>query len=461
MFMAPDSWKGLFESTLAAAQKGEIPLTRLNDAVRRILRVKHKLGLMGPTLIERGDVTQIGAPAHLELAREAVAKSLVLLKNNNNVLPIKKGANVLIAGRGADNMAMQAGGWTITWQGTDTKAADFPNGQTIGRALVEAVQAQGGKSALSTDGQYQSKPDVAIVVVGETPYAEFEGDKPNLAFATPPDDEAMIARLKAGGIPVVLIFLSGRPLFAGKLFNQADAFVAAWLPGTQGQGVADVLVAGADGTTRRDFTGRLSFPWPADARAPMVKPLFKVGYGLDYKQRRRVAAVNEDPRMELGKAEQATAYIVRGKVPAPWFLGIDGAVVPKAIDLSAQEDARQFTWAADGAFAISGPAVDLSKQASANGALLLDWRIDQAAQGPVKVSMGSVTFDLRDATNAKPIGAVMQTYVPLTCFQSAGAKLDALGTPFRIEAQRGFSATIRSVRIATDAAGTTCPPHVR
>jgi beta-glucosidase len=461
MFMAPDSWKGVFESTLAAAKSGVIPAARLNDAVRRILRVKFKLGLMGPTLIERGDVTQVGARENLELAREAASKSLVLLKNNGSVLPIKNGAKVLIAGSGADNMAMQAGGWTITWQGTDTTAADFLNGQTIGRAIVGAVQSQGGTAAIAVDGQYQAKPDVAVVVIGETPYAEFEGDKPDLAFRTPPAEEAMIAHLKADGVPVVIVFLSGRPMFAGKLINQSDAFVAAWLPGSQGNGIADVLVASAGGKSKRDFTGRLPFPWPADALSPITRPLFNVGYGLDYRSNSRLAAVNEDARVDLSNSAQATSYIVRGKVPAPWHLGIDGSVVPRNVDLSAQEDARQFTWAANGAFAINGPAVDLSKQLSANEALLIDWRIDNAAQGPVKVSFGSVTVDLRNAISAGPAGTILQTRVPLSCFKNAGAKLDALSAPFKIEAQRGFSATLRSVRVEAANGAATCPPQAR
>ena len=121
---------------------------------------------------------------------------------------------------------------------------------------------------------FEKKPDVAIIVLGEKPYAEFEGDVPNLAFRPQPAEEDMIARLKAQNIPVVVLFLSGRPMFTGKLINQADAFVAAWLLGTQGRGVADVLVAGANGKPMRDFTGRLSFSWPADARSPVDAPLF-------------------------------------------------------------------------------------------------------------------------------------------------------------------------------------------
>ena len=276
LLMAPDSWKGLFDTTLTAARDGKIPKSRIDDAVRRILRVKFKLGLMGGTEVKRGNNAAVGSAKHLALAREAVSKSLVLLKNNDGILPIRNGSSVLITGSGSDNMAMQAGGWTITWQGTDTTSSDFPNGQTVGKALAETVRSNGGNATISAEGTFDRKPDVALVVVGERPYAEFEGDVPNLAFQPKVEEEALVARLKSQGIRVVIVFLSGRPMFTGKLINQADAFVAAWLPGTQGQGIADVLVAGANGKSLRDFTGRLSYSWPADALSPITEPLFSI-----------------------------------------------------------------------------------------------------------------------------------------------------------------------------------------
>lgn len=447
LLMAPDSWKGLFASTLAAARDGRISQSRLDDAVRRILRVKFKLGLMGDVITTRGDNSLVGAAKHLELAREAVAKSLVLLKNENGALPIRSNANVLIAGSGADDMAMQAGGWTITWQGTDTVAADFPNGQTIGRAVADALSVHGGAATISPQGIYETRPDVALVVIGEKPYAEFEGDVPNLAFQPQASEEQMIARLKAQGIPVVVVFLSGRPMFTGKLINQADAFVAAWLPGTQGRGIADVLVAGPDGKPNRDFTGRLPFAWPADARSPVAAPLFSVGYGLDYKTPGKVDFVNEDPRVDLSSLAKITHYVVRGKVPAPWNLQMDGSISARAVDLSAQEDARQFVWNADGAFVINGPSVDLSKQLEENWALLIEWRVDRAISGPTMLSFGGAAIDIGRVLGTLPIGQTVQTRISLRCFAKAGAKFDAVGSPMKMQAAKGLSITIRSVHV--------------
>jgi len=461
LFMAPDSWKGLFASTLAAARDGRISAARLDDAVRRIVRVKYKLGLMGEAPTLRGQTSLVGKQEHLDLAREAVSKSLVLLKNDDGVLPIRNGSNVLIAGSGADNMAMQAGGWTISWQGADTTAADFINGQTLGRAISEAVKTGGGTANISATGIFEKKPDVAIIVLGEKPYAEFEGDVPNLAFRPQPAEDEMLARFKAQNIPVVVLFLSGRPMFTGKLINQADAFVAAWLPGTQGRGVADVLVAGANGKPMRDFTGRLPFSWPTDARSPIDAPLFPLGYGLDYTQSNKLPPVNEDPRVDLSSLTIATQYFVRGKVPAPWNLQMDGSISARAVDMSAQEDARQFTWNADGAFVVNGPAVDLSKPLKEDWSLLIDWRIDQPATGSVMLSFGGAALDIKSTMRALPTGTPTQTRIPLRCFAAAGAKLEAVGSPIRMQAAKGLVATIRNIHIETTKKGASCPGKMR
>lgn len=455
LVMAPDSWKGLFVSTVAAVKDGRISRTRLDDAVRRVLRVKAKLGLLGRTPVRRGNPAQLGAPAHLALAREAAARSLVLLKNNGAVLPIRSGARVLITGSGADNMAMQAGGWTISWQGTDTTAADFPNGQTIGKAIAAAVRASGGTATVAADDRPGAKPDVAVLVMGEKPYAEYEGDLPNLAFQPSPEDAAALARLKAQGVPVVVVFLSGRPLFVGDLLNQADAFVAAWLPGTQGNGVADVLVAGRNGKARRDFAGRLPFPWPDDARSPVTKPLFASGYGLSYARPKALGAVNTDPRVLLVKDSATSAFMVRGKVPAPWRINIDGAVTGRAVDLGAQEDARQFTWSAPSALSIEGAPVDLSAAANQGRDLLIDWRIDRPVEGPLWLTLGGGKIDIAGKAMAGA-GSAVQLRIPLRCFAAAGGKLDSVGGPFRLDAPAGFAATLRGISVVEGSAGSAC-----
>ncbi|MEO6224864.1 MAG: glycoside hydrolase family 3 protein [Sphingomicrobium sp.] len=318
LYMAPDSWKGLYASLLDHARSGRIPASRLDDAVRRILRVKAKLGLLDGSRQDRLDPADIGRADHLALAREAVAKSLVLLKNNGSILPIRPGAKVLVTGPGAQSIAMQAGGWTVSWQGSDVTNADFTNGQTIYAAIGRAVTAAGGTAQLSADGSFAARPDVAVVVFGEKPYAEFQGDIPTLDYQ-PADatDLALLAKLKAAGVPIVSIFLSGRPLFTSPEINASDAFVAAWLPGTQGDGIADVLVAGKNGKAKRDFTGRLSYPWPADARAPVTAPLWPLGYGLSYSGPKEIPVLDEDPKMDVTAALNVQNFFARGRAVTP------------------------------------------------------------------------------------------------------------------------------------------------
>lgn len=462
LFMAPDSWRGLFEGTMADLKEGRISQSRVDDAVRRILRVKFKLGLMGEARVTRGDPERLGAPGHLALAREAVAKSLVLLKNNGRVLPIRPGSRVLVAGPGADSMAMQAGGWTISWQGSDTRATDFSNGQTIGQALVSAIKERGGEAVIAQDGKASQRPDVAIVVMGEEPYAEYQGDTPHLAFRARKGEEALIDRLKEQGAKVVIIFLSGRPMFVSPLINKADAFVAAWLPGSQGSGVADVLVAGSNGKPKRDFSGRLPFAWPADAQSPITQPLWPAGYGLSYASPRAIGRLNEDPGLALDADEQAPVFMRRGKVPAPWYLATDGVIAVRAVDVSAQEDARQFTWTGKGKMSLEGAPISLADQK--NAALELDGRVDTLGKGPVYLTLGGGKLDVSGVLAAAGKGVPIRVQIPLHCFVVAGATLDSVGAPARIDAETGLSLSIRNIqlsKIADRDGQNPCPPAVR
>lgn len=459
--MAPDSWKGLYQSTVREAKDGTLPMARIDDAVRRILRVKAKLGLLDPVPVKRGDPSQVGAPSHLALAREAAAKSLVLLKNNGSILPLRPGARVLIAGPGADNMAMQVGGWTITWQGSNTKASDFPNGQTIGQAIAEAVHQAGGQAAVSPDANWSTRPDVAVLVYGEQPYAEFQGDRPNLAFAAHAGEAELLAKMKAHNIPVVSVFLSGRPLFTGPMINGSDAFVAAWLPGTQGRGLADVLVAGINGKSARDFTGRLSFAWPSDAVSPVTHPLFPVGYGLDYEHPAVVGPVNEDPHVDLVASASEDIYLTRGVVPSPWRLGLDSAVQATAVDVTVQGDATRFTWSDQGAIAIDGPAVDLAQRANDGQALMLEWRVEAPVEAEVMLSLGGGSLDLGPWMRASTEGRLIEKQILLKCFERAGASLNSVGTPVRIRAQKGLVLTMRNIRLTAPNSPTNCPAPLR
>ena len=242
MFMAPDSWKGLYENTLKQAKDGTISMERLDEAVTRILRVKFRAGVFdGAAPSKRplgGDFKMLASPEQRALARDAVRQSLVLLKNNGGLLPLAANKHVLVTGDGADNISKQNGGWTITWQGTGLNNADFPGATSVWGGVKAAVKAGGGSAELSTDGSFKKKPDYAIVVFGENPYAEFQGD---LKVQTLPGSMTqhleIMKKLQDEKIPVVAILLSGRPLWQNRELNLANAYVAAWLPGTEGGGI--------------------------------------------------------------------------------------------------------------------------------------------------------------------------------------------------------------------------------
>jgi len=476
MFMAPDSWKGLYETTLKQAKDGTISAGRLDDAVRRILRVKYKLGLFGEGHVSRGNFAAVGAPEHLAVAREAVAKSLVLLKNNGNILPIKPGARVLVTGPGADNMAIQSGGWTISWQGTDVVRSDFPNGQTIWEALNKSVRDSGGIATLSDGGVFKEKPDVAIVVFGEAPYAEFQGDVPTLDYQpSEATDLALLKKLKAAGIPVVALFLSGRPMFTSPEINAADAFVAGWLPGSQAAGVADVLVAGKNGKTARGFTGTLPFAWPADARSPPEKPLFATGYGLKYGDTGNMPRLSEELGVDIGAALNVENFFSGGRARAPWALTVtdaggsrpvgappvsspNGLLATRSVDVRAQEDGKAFVWAGPASLHLSGPYADLSRQLNNSFALRLDWRIDATGSWPVQLAVGGKAFDISDLVKAAPKGQVSTIKVPLRCFADAGANLRQVDYAVTVRGEKGFAATLLNTNVEAVGENLPCPP---
>jgi beta-glucosidase len=256
---------------------GKVSEARIDDAVRRILRVKFQMGLFDNPYTDSALTAAIGSPEHREVARECVRQSLVLLKNSNHVLPLKKTLKrIAVVGKGADDIGIQCGGWTIDWQG---KPGNVTTGGTTLLAAIKKVAGASAEITFSPDGANVGSPDVVIAVVGETPYAEFMGDRRDLNISA--DDVALITKARAAGAPVVTLLYSGRPLILGSALDQSDAMVAAWLPGTEGEGLADVLFG--------DFapTGKLPRLWPASNEQLAVarvegKTLFPIGYGLTY-----------------------------------------------------------------------------------------------------------------------------------------------------------------------------------
>lgn len=399
IYMVPDDAVALHKTLLAQVRNGTIPESRVDEAVLRILRVKMRAGLLGPDAKRpslrpnAGDYAKLGMAEHRAIAREAVAKSQVLLKNNS-VLPLKAGANILVAGTAANSIAQAAGGWTLTWQGGRelTNAEYFPGATSIWSGIKQAAEAAGGSATLAENGDLPQGPvDAAVVVFGEQPYAEFAGDLKTMVFA---DEEGLqlLRAFKARGVPTVAVFLSGRPLWMNREINAADAFVASWLPGSEGAGVADVLF----GT--RPATGRLSFSWPAKCEGmPINGPegaLFQFGYGLSLTDAKPMAQLDESCGY-LG-ARTATEWYINGRLSTgitasaggtalPNLRGEAGGVVARGLDKDRQEDARALTF---------GPGSRITFAGKGEGAFVITYAMETAPAGKVTVSGGTTTSDV-------------------------------------------------------------------
>ena len=361
MYMAPDSWKGLYESTLQHAKDGTISIERLDDAVRRILRVKLSSGIFqkGPpsSRANSGDESLLGLPKHREVARQAVRESMVLLKNNNNVLPIDPSKKILVIGDGAASISKASGGWTLSWQGNNHTNDEFPNGESILSGIEEVVSDAGGEVIFSESGETSESADIVIAIYGEDPYAEFQGDRENLDFIPKGFDTNRLLKFKNMDIPVVSVFLSGRPMWTNPEINNSDSFIAAWLPGSEGGGIADMLFK-TDNSY--DFKGKLSFTWPSSALVSEKKEtLFNLGYGLTYESNDQLALLSENSGLENSDIASTGIYFSKGASVPPWDLwlisgelekqvasfptSVGGLIVSKT-DHLAQEDALRINW---------------------------------------------------------------------------------------------------------------------
>ena len=321
MYMVPENWKDLYRNTLRQAENGGIPIERLDDAVRRILIVKERLGLFEGKKPSNSPFSEVGLQHNRDISRQAVRESLVLLKNNENVLPIKQGKKVLVIGPDADSLRTQTGGWTLDWQGTNNQNKDFPNSITFLDALKEEVGAENVTHVQFLNSVNAEDYDVAIVAYGEQPYAEGVGDRSNLNFSSK-RHIAFLELLAENKIPTVSLFFTGRPLWVTKEINLSDAFVVAWLPGTESRGMTDVLVNGDK--TNYDFTGKLPFSWPKNTYQANLNyydatsdPLFAYGYGLTYEDNVSVPNLDEGeinaneqlPKIELLKGTISENFI--------------------------------------------------------------------------------------------------------------------------------------------------------
>jgi beta-glucosidase len=473
MYMAPDTWKAVHADLLTRAKAGTLPMARIDDAVRRILEVKARLGLfeLGKPSSRplSGEWHRLGSPQNRALAREAVRKSLVLLKNDG-VLPLKPGGRLLVAGEGADDIARQSGGWTLSWQGTGLNNSQFPGATSLWGGFKQAVEAGGGSAELSPDGSFKQRPDAAVVVFGETPYAEFQGDRATLALD--PEHRGpfeTMRKLKAQGIPVVAVMITGRPLYANPALNAADAFVTAWLPGSEGGGVADVLIGDPAGKPRFDFAGKLPVAWPRTALMT-DGALFDFGYGLTYASPR--AAWTALPELDPSQlAGDSRLWFSAGNPAARWSLmagGASEAEMTRITDVPAevasgrmrvtaenyrvQEGARRFTVSGGPATVAlrNFEALDLDRETNADVMLLVTMRVWDA---PDRFAIGargagrqvSVPVIVREG------GDYVRYGIPLKCLREKGADVRSLTEPFVLQSEGKADFAIGEVRLGSDA----------
>ena len=480
MFMAPDSWRMFYDSTLAQVRDGTIAMDRLDDAVARVLRLKERLGLfeMGKPS-ERalsGEYHLLGAPDHRAVAREAVRKSMVLLKNTG-VLPLQPGGRILVAGDAANDIARQSGGWTLSWQGTGLENDLFPGATSLWSGIEQAATATGGSAQLSEDGTFTQRPDAAIVIFGETPYAEFQGDIATLQLR--PELRGPIAtmrRLKEQGIPVVAVMITGRPLYVNEALNTADAFVAAWLPGSEGAGVADMLFAGADGAPAFEFQGLLPTAWPATARHGGAT-LFPFGYGMRYADGPAAWTPLPEDSGVTDDGGDSGVFFERGVPASSWSLtvsqadganalrvttvpaeALDGRVRIAATDHGVQEGARSFAvdaHAQGAAIELSTfDPIDLSRQTNGDMLLLTTVRRDAPIARTLSMAVSCDSAPCGEAVPVREFGALAlgewQTVgVLLKCFRATGADMTRITAPFRIATDGAAEISIARVALGS------------
>ena len=481
MIMAPNDWKAFIANTIEDVKAGRIPMARIDDAVTRILRVKLRAGLFDKSPAQNAYAGKDEALEARELGRRAVRESLVLLKNEGPALPLAAGKRILVVGKAADSMANQTGGWALTWQGTANSNADFPKADTI----LAGLKAAGANVTYSIDakGVDPARFDAVVAVIGEAPYAEGDGDivpSGTLRHSSRyPEDLAVLQAVHGKGKPVVTVFLSGRPLWVNDLLNLTDSFIAAWLPGTEGKGVSDLLVAPKNGKPY-EFTGKLSFSWPRGVcQTPLnvgdkdYAPLFAWGYGLKRGERSSLGRL--DTAYQAGGCTVTNTWPVFGpadRASFPLRIRAGGKTVALGQDLNAttslpgitaavaqintQQDARLVTWTGPASFEAQGSRpLALPAAIVSGGALRFDTLVQSAPAGKVSIAMacgeGAAACGAPlDATALfqRLAGKGRQSVrIPLACFTGKGADLARVTAPFSVTSSGAFAAAFGNVDV--------------
>ena len=430
-----------------------------------------------------GNYKLLGSESHRAVAREAVRKSLVLLKNNRQLIPLSPNQRILVAGTAADNIGQASGGWTLSWQGTGNANSDFPNGQSILAAIKEAVTDSQGTVDYHPEGEFEVRPDVAIVVFGEQPYAEFQGDRPHVDFTDNTGLE-VLKKFKALNIPTVSIFISGRPLWVNPEINASDAFIAAWLPGSEGGGIADVIMRNEQEKIEHDFVGRLSFSWPKSADQDVLNaegadydPLFALGYGLSVTDNVNVEQLNETQAATLSDYHISN-FLLSGAAVSPWRLVLSdakgrsqylqgtsssagGNISVESADYLAQEDSIIVNWLGQGRFLIEGEPVDLERQSNGDMAIQIDYRVLSANLQRASIKLGCENqckspLDVTKTLQEKAGDGWQQGFIKLSCFADIGADMKNIKVPFELEVIGSASIQLNKIKVVANQGQASC-----
>ena len=455
MFMVPENWKDLYRNTLRQVKSGDISLERLDDAVKRILLVKERLGMFDGKQPNNTPFTKVGTQKNRDIARQAVRESLVLLKNNNKLLPLSRDMKLLVVGKDANSLRTQTGGWTLDWQGTNNENSDFPGSITFLQAIKEIVPAE-NVTFVNSIGEINEPYDVAIVVYGEQPYAEGVGDRRNLRFAQT-RQQIYLQKLSLKDIPIVSVFFSGRPLWMTKEINLSDAFIAAWLPGTESRGMTDVIFRKSDNEINYDFIGKLPFSWPKtpfqanlNYYDPASDPLFPYDYGLNFQSTENLGLFEDDldeSQFELKEltllngsiAQRLEGYIQENNLQQIQVLSgttqsQTGVVKTELIDIDRQDDALKLVFDDSGSpnsFIIISKSI-LNLNNLENGYLNLKMRTLEKNKPLYFILMCG--FDCMGTLDFSDFIEQSQSFkdysIPLKCLINQGVDLSKVNIPF-------------------------------
>jgi len=482
MFMVPDDWKAFIANTIKQVESGEIPMARIDDAVTRIIRVKLRAGLFDKSPAQNAYAGKDDAMQARALARQAVRESLVLLKNEGPALPLKRGQKILVVGKSADELSNQSGGWSITWQGTATTNADFKNADTILTGIRDAAGSENVRFSVDAKDVDVTQFDTVIAVIGERPYAEGDGDihpSGTLRHSSRyPEDLAVLQAVAGKGKPVITVMVTGRPVYGNDLLNLSDTFISAWLPGSEGKGVSDLLIAGGK---RYDFRGTLPFSWPKSACQVKLNvgdkeyaPLFAYGYGLKAGTRSKLGKLDETiPQGGCSAGNTFPVFSQADRTSFPLAIRSGGQTTVLGADLNAsftlpgivvttaqvntQQDAKMGAWTGPATLEARGArAMVVPTAAAKDGALRFDTMVAKAPTGKVMLAMRQGANDTAlDATSLfKRLadGGKHTVSIPLACFQAKGLDLAKVDTPFSVTSDGPFTAAFANIEIAGGAA---------